>query len=108
MIAADDAARTVDATGTEATCAPRDGGRELTLREVPLRRTVELVRIDLPAESMVPLLERGLVPGCRMCPLRRSPTGDPILLVDGMVIALRREMADCLCVRDAGPDMARS
>jgi len=39
-----------------------------------------------------------------MCPLRRSPSGDPILLVDGVVIALRREMAECLCVRDVAPD----
>lgn len=76
----------------------------LRLGEVPLRRTVELVRIDLPTDTMVPLLERGIVPGCRMCPLRQSPSGDPILLVDGVVLALRREMAACLCVRDIAPD----
>lgn len=76
------------------------------LREVPLRQEVELVSIDLPADTMIPLLERGIVPGCRMCPLRHSPAGDPILLVDGVVIALRREMAECLCVRAVVRDAA--
>ncbi len=72
---------------------------DLTLREVPLRQTVELLRIDLPADEVEPLLERGILPGCRMCPVRHSPSGDPILLVDGLLIALRRETAGCLCVR---------
>jgi Fe2+ transport system protein FeoA len=76
------------------------------LREVPLRQEVELVSIDLPPDTMIPLLERGLVPGCRLCPLRHSPAGDPILLVDGVVIALRREMAECLCVREIVTDAA--
>lgn len=105
MIAVDNAATTA-ATLEEAETTTTAGpdGQVLRLREVPLRRTVELVSIDLPADTMVPLLERGIVPGCRMCPLRRSPSGDPILLVDGVVIALRREMAECLCVRDVAPD----
>lgn len=71
----------------------------LTLREVPLRQTVELVSIDLPADEVEPLLERGILPGCRICPVRRSPSGDPILLVDGLLMALRRETAACLCVK---------
>ncbi len=79
--------------------ADRVDGDALTLREVPLRQTVELVSIDLPADEVEPLLERGILPGCRMCPVRRSPSGDPILLVDGLLIALRRETAGCLCVR---------
>ncbi len=110
MFTADDAAEAARAHAEAGEAAAREVTGtatvpELKLREVPLRRTVELVRIDLPMEGMVPLLERGIVPGCRMCPLRRSPTGDPILLVDGVVIALRREMAECLCVRDAGPEL---
>src|SRR5688572_22044636 len=72
---------------------------ELWLAEIPLRETVELVRIDLPHDQMEPLLELGLLPGCRLCPVRRSPFGDPVLLVDGSLIAVRREMAGCLCVR---------
>lgn len=74
---------------------------ELRLAEIPLREMVELVRIDLPVEELEPLLELGLLPGCQLCPVRRSPFGDPVLMVDGALIALRREMAGCLCVRRA-------
>jgi Fe2+ transport system protein FeoA len=79
--------------------AAADSGREWRLAEIPLRETVELVRIDLPHDQMEPLLELGLLPGCRVCPVRRSPFGDPVLMVDGSLIAVRREMAGCLCVR---------
>jgi Fe2+ transport system protein FeoA len=71
----------------------------LRLPSIPLRQTVELVHIDLPAELAEPLLERGFLPGCRICPVRSSPSGDPIVSVDGSLLALRRETADCLCVR---------
>ena len=72
---------------------------DLFLGDVPLRETVELVRIDLPSEQAEPLLERGVLPGCRICPVRSSPAGDPIVSVDGTLLALRRETAACLCVR---------
>jgi len=75
--------------------------QELRLADIPLREAVELVRIDLPAEDAVPLLELGLMPGCAVCPVRRSPFGDPVLDVDGALIAVRRELANCLCVRRA-------
>ena len=63
---------------------------------------MELVRIDLPDSEAEPLLERGFMPGCSLCPVRKSPSGDPIVMVDGTLIALRREMAGCLCVKQAG------
>lgn len=72
---------------------------ELRLGDIPLRQEVELVSIDLPAEQAEPLLERGVLPGCRICPVRSSPGGDPIVSVDGSLFALRRETAACLCVR---------
>ena len=72
---------------------------ELRLPAIPLRQTVELVFIDLPADQAEPLLERGLLPGCRICPVRSSPSGDPIISIDGSLLALRRETAACLCVR---------
>jgi Fe2+ transport system protein FeoA len=87
----------------EAALAKAGAGADLRLAEIPLREIVELVRIDLPAEEMEPLLELGLLPGCQVCPVRRSIFGDPVLLVDGALIALRREMAGCLCVRRAEP-----
>ena len=74
-------------------------GGELRLGDIPLSQTVELVRIDLPTKRAEPLLERGVLPGCQICPVRSSPTGDPIVSVDGSLLALRRETADCLCVR---------
>lgn len=83
--------------------SPARGNGELSLADVPLQQEVELVRIDLPVEQLEPLLERGMLPGCRLCPVRRSPFGDPIVMLDGTLLALRREMAGCLCVRRAAP-----
>lgn len=72
---------------------------ELRLPAIPLHQTVELVRIDLPADQAEPLLERGVLPGCKICPVRYSPSGDPIISIDGSLLALRKETAACLCVR---------
>jgi len=71
----------------------------LRLGDIPLRQTVELTHIDLPTHEAEPLLERGLLPGCLICPVRSSPSGDPIISIDGSLLALRRETAACLCVR---------
>ena len=89
-----------------APAVPTDVAAELRLADVPLRETVELIRIDLPTDLMEPLLERGVLPGCRICPVRRSPAGDPIVMVDGTLLAIRREVAGCLCVRRAGSHAA--
>ena len=72
---------------------------DLRLADIPLKHTVELTHIDLPVDQAEPLLERGLLPGCRICPVRLSPGGDPIVSVDGSLLAIRRETADCICVR---------
>ena len=72
---------------------------DLRLGDVPMQQEVELVSIDLPMELAEPLLERGVLPGCRICPVQSSPGGDPVVSVDGSLLALRRETADCLCVR---------
>ncbi|MFW6331654.1 MAG: FeoA family protein [Gemmatimonadota bacterium] len=71
----------------------------MRLAEVPLGEEVELERMDVPDSDLEALLERGVLPGCRLCPVRRSPFGDPIVRVEGTVLALRREMAWSLCVR---------
>lgn len=75
---------------------------DLRLSDVDLEHMVELVRIDLPDDQAEPLLERGFMPGCRLCPVRKSRSGDPVVMVDGTLVALRRETAGCLCVRQAG------
>lgn len=78
---------------------PGEAATELSLAQVGLSEEVELVRIDMPVEEMEPLLERGILPGCRICPVRFSPSGDPVVLVDGVLLALRKETAGCLCVK---------
>jgi Fe2+ transport system protein FeoA len=83
-----------------------DAAAELRLADVPLMETVELVRMELPPEQLEPLLERGVLPGCQICPVRRSPAGDPIVMVDGTLLAIRREVAGCLCVRRAASHAA--
>lgn len=72
------------------------------LADCAFREVVELIRIDLPEEQAACLLERGVVPGCNLCAVRRSPLGDPIVRIDGMLLAMRREMAGCLFVRRLG------
>jgi len=76
------------------------------LVDIRLREVVELVRINLPTDQMEPLLERGLLPGCQLCQVRQSPSGDPIVMVDGTLLAIRREVARCLCVRRPGSNGA--
>ncbi len=88
----------LDEAVTPSDSSPEDEA-ELRLADIPLRQVVELVRIDLPSEQIEPLLERGVLPGCRLCPVRRSPFGDPVVDVDGSLLALRREVAGCMCVR---------
>ncbi len=72
---------------------------DLRLTDISLDEVVELVRFEMPDDQIEPLLERGVLPGCRLCPVRRSPSGDPIVEVDGVMLALRRETAGCICVK---------
>jgi len=90
-----------DMPATRRRAAPDGANRpdDLRLSDIPLGETVELVHFDLPGHELEPLLERGVLPGCMMCPIARSPFGDPIVEVEGTRLALRREMAGCLCVR---------
>ena len=80
--------------------APNPNDRMLA--DVPLEEEVVLVRMDVAGEDVEPLLERGIVPGCKLCPVRHAPAGGPtVYRVDGALIALRKETASCLCVRSA-------
>lgn len=81
---------------------PAPEGPERMLADVPFEEEVVLVRIDMAGDDLEPLLERGIVPGCTLCPVRHAPAGGPtIYLVDGALVALRKETASCLCVRSA-------
>lgn len=81
---------------------PAEGVEDLRLADIPFGEAVELVGFELPDHELEALLERGVLPGCLMCPVRNSPFGDPIVDVEGTLFALRREMAGCLCVRRRG------
>ena len=74
-------------------------GELLTLSDIPLGQEVELEALEVPPGEQEALLERGVLPGCRIRTVRRSPFGDPIVEVEGTVLALRREMASRLRVR---------
>jgi Fe2+ transport system protein FeoA len=72
---------------------------DLRLIDIELDQVVELVSLEMSEDQMLPLLELGVLPGCHLCPVRHSPSGDPIVMVDGTMLALRRSVADCLCVK---------
>ena len=78
----------------------RSNGSRTSLMDGPLHRAVELERIDAPSDEVEPLLERGILPGCRLRRVRNSPAGDPIISVEGTLLALRRESAAQLFVRE--------
>lgn len=69
------------------------------LDDMPLGEEVELESMELEDATAQALLERGVLPGARMSVVRRSPFGDPIVRVEGTVLALRRETAARLIVR---------
>ncbi|MDA0312698.1 MAG: FeoA family protein [Gemmatimonadetes bacterium] len=71
----------------------------VSLMDVAITTPVELVRIDLSPDEAGPLLDRGIVPGCLLCRIGRSPFGDPVVTADGTCFALRKETARCLRVR---------
>ena len=79
-----------------------DDAPAVPLMDVPLGVLVELERLELDEALAEPLCERGVLPGSRLSRVRNSPSGDPIISVDGTLIALRREMARRLFVRETG------
>ena len=87
------ASRPFGADGSDPTC------ERLCLMDIPLGEEVELEAMELPEGDVEALLERGMLPGCRLCMVRRSPFGDPVVQVEGTLLALRREMAGRLRVR---------
>jgi len=69
------------------------------LSDLAVGQEAELVDIELPDPDLEALLERGLLPGCRLRSVRRLPFGDPVIHVAGTVLALRKETARRLRVR---------
>jgi len=72
------------------------------LTDLRIGETAILVSLDLPDSVQNYLMHMGFVPNAEVTALRRAPAGDPtVYAIDGMEIALRRETAEAICVRDA-------
>ena len=82
------------------------GVRRLSvLSELHIGESGILVALDLPESVQNHLMHMGFVPDARVKALRRAPAGDPtVYQVDGIEIALRRETARAIGVRNAELD----
>jgi Fe2+ transport system protein FeoA len=71
------------------------------LTELNVGETARVIRLDLPDAVQNHLMHMGFVPDAMVTALRRAPAGDPtVYAIDGMEIALRRETADSIYVRN--------
>ncbi len=58
-------------------------------------------KLDLPEDVQHHLMHMGFVPGARVTALCRAPAGDPtVYAIDGLEIALRRDTAAFIQVRE--------
>lgn len=65
-----------------------------------------VVALHLPDAVQNHLMHMGFVPDAVVTALRRAPAGDPtVYSVDGVEIALRRETADAIRVRNAALEL---
>ena len=66
-----------------------------------------LERLELPEDVARRLMELGFLPGAPVTAARSAPGGDPrVFRVDGSEIALRRETAALLKLRQDAPSAA--
>ena len=71
------------------------------LTDLRIGETATLVALDLPDSVQNYLMHMGFVPDALVTALRRAPAGDPTVYgIDGMQIALRRETAKAIRVRN--------
>jgi ferrous iron transport protein A len=76
------------------------------LSELNVGQTAVVVSLDLPEGVQNHLMHMGFVPDAMITALRRAPAGDPTVYgIDGMEIALRRDTADSIHVRNAELDL---
>jgi Fe2+ transport system protein FeoA len=76
------------------------------LSELNVGETAMVVALSLPESVQNHLMHMGFVPDATVTALRRAPAGDPtVYAIDGMEIALRRETADSIHVRNAELDL---
>lgn len=78
------------------------------LSELEVGESGVVVALDLPDAVQNHLMHMGFVPEATVTALRRAPAGDPtVYAVDGIEIALRRETAGAIRVRDGGTPTAK-
>jgi Fe2+ transport system protein FeoA len=72
------------------------------LSELKIGRSGIVEGLQLPDEIQHHLMHMGFMPEARVRAVRRAPTGDPtVYAVDGMEVALRRETARWISVRES-------
>ena len=80
---------------------PHGVRRVSVLSELNIGETALVAGLDLPDSVQNHLMHMGFVPDAMVTALRRAPAGDPTVYgIDGMEIALRRETADSIHVRN--------
>ena len=73
----------------------------MALSELKIGRTAVIEGLLLPDEIQHHLMHMGFMPETRVQAVRRAPAGDPtVYAVDGMEVALRRETARWISVRE--------
>jgi Fe2+ transport system protein FeoA len=71
------------------------------LSELKIGRWGIVEALQLPEEIQHHLMHMGFIPEARVRAVRRAPAGDPtVYAVDGMEVALRRETARWITVRE--------
>ena len=71
------------------------------LSELPIGSTGVIESLELPGEIQYHLMHMGFVPEARVVVVRRAPAGDPtVYSIDGFEVALRRDTAGAIRVRD--------
>lgn len=72
------------------------------LSELNVGETGIVISLNLPEAVQNHLMHMGFVPDAKVTALRRAPAGDPtVYRVDGVEIALRKETARAIRVRNA-------
>lgn len=80
--------------------------RVSVLSELNVGECGVVVSLNLPESVQNHLMHMGFVPDAHVTALRRAPAGDPTVYgVDGMEIALRRETAGSIRVKNAALEL---
>ena len=79
------------------------------LSELTVGQSGVVLALDLPESVQNHLMHMGFVPDALVTALRRAPAGDPtVYSVDGIEIALRRETAKAIRVKNPEPVLVRN